>query len=312
MNSPTSKHNFQSQEIEITVGVCTYGRKELRETLLSLSAQKLPIGTSMTVLVADNAEKPIANEIITPIAEQTGLRVKHLYAPPYNISTARNTILEATETTWLAFIDDDEIADENWLALLLIQALATDGDAIFGPVHAIYPDDVPAWIKKGDFHSTDITFVGGDIVTGYSCNALIKLTSACFKGMRFDPGLGSTGGEDTEFFATAHSRGGRLFYAPEAVVYEPVPEDRANFKWLFRRRFRSGQTHARPMLKKALLRRCIAFMTGTAKVGFCLAGALITSPFGVSRRRWLLRGGLHMGYLAKLSGMDELRIYSKS
>ena len=65
------------------------------------------------------------------------------------------------------------------------------------------------------------------------------------KGRRFALALGQSGGEDTHFFSHLHAAGGRIVFAEDAMLSEPVPENRASFLWLAKRRFRSGQTHGR-------------------------------------------------------------------
>lgn len=44
---------------------------------------------------------------------------------------------------------------------------------------------------------------------------------------------------------------GGIVFAEDAVLSEPVPENRASFMWLAKRRFRSGQTHGRVLAEKS-------------------------------------------------------------
>jgi len=307
----TSRLGVGSENImHVTVGICTCGRPELRDTLRSLAAQLLPDNVRLKVLVADNASPLSAEAIVAEQIVETRLDITHLAAPPYNISTARNTIMDAAKTEWLAFIDDDETAPPSWLSDLLRQA-HEGGDAIFGPVKALYAPNTPKWMLQGDFHSTDITYASGEIVTGYSCNVLMNLSSAYLKGLRFAPDLGATGGEDTLFFSQLHKRGGRLDYAPSALLYEPVPDNRAKFSWLFQRRFRSGQTHGRLLIEQNASTRLIAIAPAFTKMAYCFLIAGATLPLNVTSKRWALRGALHLGALARLLGIKELALYAQ-
>jgi succinoglycan biosynthesis protein ExoM len=54
------------------------------------------------------------------------------------------------------------------------------------------------------------------------------------RALRFDPGLGRSGGEDSDYFARMVLMGGRIDYAPDARVTEPVAPDRLSFGWLAR------------------------------------------------------------------------------
>jgi succinoglycan biosynthesis protein ExoM len=295
----------------ITVGICTCGRPELASTLKSLAAQKLPDYVELTLLVADNASPPAADQIIEQFKMESGIRIAHLIAPPYNISRARNKILENTTTRWLAFIDDDETAHDHWIDELLKRAELTHAAAVFGPVKAEYPPNTPAWMVKGDFHSTDVTFVNGKIVTGYSCNVLMDLGSPYFRNLSFAPELGSTGGEDTIFFSQVSNSGGQLDYAPNALLSEPVTPARAKLSWLFKRRFRSGQTHAAILLTKGRGARARAIVPTLSKILFCMSCMALTAPSQVSSIRWLLRAGLHLGVISRLLGVQDLKLYAQ-
>lgn len=54
-------------------------------------------------------------------------------------------------------------------------------------------------------------------------------------GLRFDPRLGLTGGEDWKLWTEAKRLGARTGWAPDAVVYESVPASRLTFSYHYRR-----------------------------------------------------------------------------
>ena len=165
-------------------------------------------------------------------------------------------------------------------------------------------------MRRGDFHSTRPVWVGGEITTGYTCNALLRMAAASVRQRRFAPALGTSGGEDTDFFTHLHRCGGRIAFSPEAWIEEPVPAARARLAWLARRRFRSGQTHGR-LLKERDGPRGTArnLALAFAKAGFCAAMAVALAP---SRRRsaaYALRAVMHAGAVGGLAGFAEIRQY---
>jgi hypothetical protein len=103
--------------------------------------------------------------------------------------------------------------------------------------------------------------------------------TALIRELRFDLALGRSGGEDTDFFARLHQAGGSIEYAPEAWVEEPVPQARARFEWLARRRFRMGQTHGRLVARQSSV-GLLPVQTALAglKVLYCLAAATAFAP----------------------------------
>lgn len=294
----------------IDICVCTFRRKELADTLHSLVAMDMPEGYRIGIVVADNDEVPSARELVSGLARELSLPVRYVHCPARNISLARNACLDASTANFVAFIDDDEKATGPWLKRLVETAQATSADVVLGPVKARYGAGAPGWMQVGDFHSTYPVFVQGEIRTGYTCNALLRMTSLSIAGRRFSLERGQSGGEDTEFFDQVNGAGGRIAYAPDAWVEEPVPSARASFGWLTKRRFRVGQTHGRLLAsKRSGVGRVGELARASAKAGYCFAAAGLTAFQPVSRNRSFLRGVMHLGVLSGLVGARELRLY---
>jgi succinoglycan biosynthesis protein ExoM len=294
----------------IDVCVCTYRRQELEDTLRSLAAMELPPHVLVSVIVADNDDWPSAEEPVAALAEEMPFEVVYVHAPTSNISLARNACLEQATGDFIAFVDDDEEVSRNWLVELIATAERTGADAVLGPVQSIYSSVAPRWMQRGDFHSTMPVWVKGKIRTGYTCNVLLRRTSPHVEGRRFNLARGRTGGEDTEYFTNMRRAGGVIAFAPDARVYERVPDNRARFSWLLKRRFRVGQTHGR-LLGEARDTRRIVPQVGlaAAKAGYCFAVAAALVALPVQRNRYALRGVMHAGVVSGLLGLSELRLY---
>ena len=214
---------------------------------------------------------------------------------------------------FLIFLDDDqEVVSADWLAELLTAANASGADVVLGPVLAVYDGAAARWMREGDFHSTFPVWVKGEIRTAYSANTLLRRTSRAIAGRRFDLSLGRSGGEDTEFFTKVHQAGGKIAYAPRAVVHEPVPASRASFAWLVKRRFRSGQTHGRLLGDgRSIAALAPQLLLAATKVGYCFGAAAITIPFTQHRNRYALRGIMHVGVVVGLAGVREIQQYGE-
>ncbi|MER8806596.1 glycosyltransferase [Mesorhizobium australicum] len=296
----------------IDIGVCTFRRPELADTLRSLAALAMPDGFEVGVIVADNDDTPSAKDLVTALSQELKLPIRYRHCPARNISIARNACLEASEADFLAFIDDDETATAHWLAELVATAEKSGAAAVLGPVRALYRPDAPDWMRRGDFHSTLPVHVHGEIRTGYTCNVLLRMGSDSLRGRRFSLARGQTGGEDTEFFDQTHKAGGRIAFAPEAWVDEAVPRARAAFDWLSRRRFRVGQTHGHLLARGASgIARAKQAGLAAAKAVFCFAAAVPVAASPVRRNRSVLRGIMHVGVVSGLVGVRELRLYGQ-
>jgi succinoglycan biosynthesis protein ExoM len=298
-------------EGSVDICVCTYRRESLATTLRSIADQTGLGARRLRVIVADNDEQPTAEAAIRRMGETMGLPLHYRHAPARSISISRNACLDAADADWIAFLDDDEQARPAWLSCLLAEAETGGWDAVLGPVLAVYSDAAPAWMRSGDFHSTRPVIRKGAIETGYSGNVLIRRATVEREGLRFDLKFGRTGGEDVDFFYRLRDAGGRIGFAPEAWVDEPVPDTRASLRWLLARTFRAGQTHGTRLarLEPAPVSRFKQAGVAAAKAMACGSAALATVAQPVTRNRFITRGAMHLGVLARVAGIPEIQLY---
>lgn len=293
----------------IDVAICTYRRRSLAETIVSVDRQRLPKGFEMSIIVADNDVTPSAQPLVTELANTTGRAIIYRHAPSRNISIARNTALAAGHGDWIACIDDDEIAAKDWLVELMNEAQTSGADVIFGPVEPVYEATAPKWLQLGAFHRISVVSEAGTVKTGYTSNALVR-RAAIPTGLQFDQALGRSGGEDTQFFHAMYRAGARLAFAANALVTESIPPERESFTWLMRRRFRSGQSYAGLSSgRRRGWRKTKVVAVASAKALFCALAAVASAWSPVRRRFWVLRGTLQAGVAAGHLGRRPLSIY---
>jgi len=303
-----------TEETSVSICVCTFRRPHIVDTLRSILNLEIAQGWNVRVIVADNDDTDSARRAVAEVAREASLKgiiINYIHAPARNISVARNACLDAAKTPLVAFIDDDELVTKGWLKAMISKLDSSSADVILGPVMAIYSNECKEWLRKGDFHSTYPVWVGDKIITGYSCNVLIKLTSATLQELRFRHSLGKTGGEDTVYFSSLHKAGAVITYAPEAIVTEMVTPEREKLSWLIKRRFRSGQTHGLLLIEsenniKEHIKHIIDHL---GKSSICMVVTLANCLRPAKMRFWLLRGAFHVGVIAKLLGKKELVQY---
>jgi succinoglycan biosynthesis protein ExoM len=297
----------------IIIGICTFRRAAIAETLASLAVLDMP-RQSVSILVADNDDHPTAAEAVARVASTHPLTIRYIHAPARNISVARNAILVAAldaGARYLAFLDDDETASPGWLAGLLAKLSASGMAAVVGPVCAAYSPGAPGWMQRGAVHDIRPELdAKGTVREAYTSNVLLDLANPALRSLRFDPARGRTGGEDTAFFRALKAAGEHIGFAPDAVVHEMVPPDRAKLSWLLRRRYRMGQTHAGLIMEgRGWRRRSAAIALAAAKALACLGLAGLHAFDPLRRNLALTRGALHTGAVAELIGLDRIEIY---
>lgn len=299
---------------EIVIGICTFRRAHLAQTLCSCAGLVVPEGWRLTIVVADNDDRDSARALVADFAQKSALPVVYLHAPARNISTARNAILAQAadmRAARLAFLDDDETVPPGWLGAMTARIDETGAAVVLGPVRADYREDAPGWLRQGRLHDTEPVAQGdGTIRTGYTCNVLMDLTVPVFHKARFDLRLGQTGGEDTLFFHQIWAAGGRFAFAPDAPAHEVVPPDRASLRWLLRRRYRMGQTHGQQLAQgRTLLARVAPAAKAGAKAAACLCLALATVQRRNRAAHHLMRAALHLGVVSYMGGGRLIKPY---
>lgn len=293
--------------MKIEVLICTFRRAFLEQTLASIAAQVLPDGVGLGVIVADNDISPTAQEMVRRIAATFPFALTYIHAPDRNISIARNACLDTATADYVVFLDDDETAPPDWIADLWQAVQATGADAVFAPALAIYPPETPNWITIPDYHSNRPERRGGQVMTGHTCNAILRWQGAPWIAVRFDLARGRSGGEDTAFFFSLRRMGAKFEATDKAEVFEPVVSSRLSFGWLARRKFRMGQSYASSehtrlgQLKLALL--------ALVKAGFCGLMALLFIGLPTRRNFWALRSCLHCGVIAGCLALPEPQAY---
>jgi succinoglycan biosynthesis protein ExoM len=278
----------------IDVLICTYQRASLDDCLASVFAQKLPDEVIINVIVADNAPTKSAQKCVFEHGKSSNISVKYVHAPAGNISIARNACLDQATGDFVAFLDDDETAPTDWLALLWQGMVGSD--VAFGPVLARYPSNAPTWITGNDFHTTTLSPTGV-INTGYAGNVMMRWRDMPWATQRFDLALGTTGGEDTDFFNRLYHLGAKLSFNPHAIVHEPVTNSRLKLRWLAMRRYRSGQSFADTAMLD--MHRVALVTTALFK---SLYSAVCTLIFALSAKRagfWLMRSLFHFGVFTR-------------
>jgi succinoglycan biosynthesis protein ExoM len=230
---------------DVSICIATYRRPEgLSRLLDSLDRLKIPVGIQVEVIVVDNDREESAASVVQSRSGSLG-PIFYCVEPRQNIALARNRALSEASGEWVLFIDDDEVADENWISEYLKLVEREPCDGAFDPVLIRLEEVVTPWLDVETFytrrrHSTGELLGAGDL---YTSNALVR--RRLFDERSFDPAYGLTGGEDSELFGRMLRSGAQFLWCDEALVVEFIPPERHRFGWLAQRAFRGGLVYTR-------------------------------------------------------------------
>lgn len=232
-----------NQPICVAVAIATYRRPAgLRRLLASLDAQvfQKSLRPNITVVIVDND----ANSTLTADDRRSQYPLLYSIEPTKGLATVRNACLDAVPdgTDFIAFIDDDEWAEPNWLDALLAMHARTGADIVQGVVKPAYAAPAPAWMSDGHYHEVGPFEDGAPLTHGASGNILIRRAAILATGARFHTAFNSSGGEDVDFFTQLLSSGALMVAACNAVAHEDIPPDRMTMRWILKRRYRTGHT----------------------------------------------------------------------
>jgi succinoglycan biosynthesis protein ExoM len=291
--------------MEISVCISTYQRLDLlRKLLTDLGRQETGGLFSFSITVADNDAKESARQTVARAMAECPVPLSYCVEPRRSIAHVRNKTIEVSHGELIAFIDDDEFPEPDWLLNLYRALRAHDCAGVLGPVRPIYMVGTPEWVVKGGFfdrpeHATGFEMPWQECRTG---NVLMKreLVSGSREPFRIEFG---TGGSDVDFFRRMTEAGHRFIWCDNAVVSEYVPPNR----W-----------KRSVLLKRALLRGRNSFRhprgrwMGVAKAVVAIPFYTLALPFLQFRghhlfMRYFVKLGDHIGRLFAAIGIDLVK-----
>jgi succinoglycan biosynthesis protein ExoM len=290
----------------VDVCVCTFRRpQQLARLLDALAAQQTQGAFTLGIVVVDNDPAASAASVLQAFRARAALPLRHAHEPAANIARARNRACAAATGDFVAMIDDDELPGPHWVAQMLRTLQATGADGVLGPVRPRYEIPPPAWVLRGGFcerarHPTGTRLTRArQLRTG---NLLIRRERLLAEAGPFDPALGRSGGEDSDFFRRRLAHGDTYVWCDEAAVWEAVPAERLTRGYFLRRAWLRGVVNAR---RARLLSTDAAKSLAAASV-YTLALPLL-APIPHLFMHALVRDCDHLGKLLALCGWRPVR-----
>jgi succinoglycan biosynthesis protein ExoM len=304
-NNRLIKNTLKDMEL-ISICIATYKRKEYLNVLItSIFNQKNIDEYKIDIIVTDNDPNKSALEVV----EKLSVGIPDIFSIQYftqfekSIPKTRNVCVQNCNRTskFIIFVDDDEFADEYWIINLLNTQKEYNADLVCGPVYPKFVEKPKKWIVEGEFF---IRSYYKEIKSGEersksgTGNLLVKSKLLFDLEKPFNEAMALTGGSDVELTSRLHLKGAKIIWTFEAVVYEWIPKERANFKYIKQRAFRLGNEMWRLSNDKSLLKRLSLIVHGFLRVFigtiFVLPTLLISVFFGwhflIKSIRLIVRG----------------------
>jgi succinoglycan biosynthesis protein ExoM len=234
----------RSKSVSVAICIVTYKRPMgLQRLLSSLRELKFYKGNfpDLRIIIVDNDSSTPVNDLVDGLAKHYPIPVRYEIEPKRGIASARNRAVKlAGDVDFIAFIDDDEVADCCWLDELINVQDKLGADVVNGPVLPRFEQPVPAWVLKGRFYNRRRFTTGTKINWANTGNVLIKTSWMHAIPGPFNEKLNLSGGSDTLFFSQVCRLGAKMVWSDEAIVEEYNPPSRVSANWILRRAYRLG------------------------------------------------------------------------
>jgi glucosyl-dolichyl phosphate glucuronosyltransferase len=239
----------------VSVIICTHNRvKDLGAAIGSVLSQGVD-ETFYETLVVDNASTDSTHDYVRARAAQVS-NLKYIPETVLGLSRARNTGLGAAKGQYVAYIDDDAVANPGWLFQIPVAFAAGGPDVgcVAGKIDPIWGAPRPPWLHDnllGCISVLDCSPVATrleDHQEPFGANVIYK-RDALLRVGGFSTELGRKGArllsnEEILLQRQLKRFGYATYYDPRVSVRHHVPADRLTKSWFKRRAYWQGVSDA--------------------------------------------------------------------
>jgi len=237
--------------VKISVIIATFNRCEaLQENLHALVRQTLSNDSFEIIVVDNNSSDNTKAKVLSIIDLYSGNKIQYIHEYKQGVSYARNAGIKVASGEFLAFINDDAQADQNWLNLILqtFNKLDENVFALGGKLLPSFKEKLPGWFKEEyeifDWGENERYFFNHEFP--YGSNLIVRKSAFETYGY-FDPDFGMIKskiipGEEKEFInrVRINNKDAKVYYHPSIIVYHNVRSYKLSLKYKLLRAFYSG------------------------------------------------------------------------
>ena len=303
--------SMPSPNCRVAICICTHTRTDVLKLLLQ-SLHDIDLGAWRTsdveLIVIDNSPNPMTRDVCVQTGAALPFNVYYTTEPEPGITYARNrAVAVAIErgAHFIAFIDDDDLPQSDWLLQLLDCQQTTAADIVFGSW--ILDQQMPEWARgTGIFRPPNkVKREKKDSRYGLpscasTCNLLVGrdiLQRVGASGPIFSHLFCDSGGEDKDFFIRACKMGALLVSAEKSVIHRIHDAERYTARGLIRRGFKNGCSQVNMARHHGNVKRILKLFSA-AFIKFFIS--LFVLPFAIFSKKYIMH---HLYRMAKAGGV---------
>ena len=235
----------------VSVIISVYSKKRYQYLLNCIDSLRRQSVKPYEVIVVLDPD----SDLIDFFGKRLSNDVRIVVSDGYGLSNARNAGVKNAKGSIVAFIDDDAVADRDWLLNILKNYDTANVVGVGGLIVPLWESSRPSWFPE------ELNWVIGCSYKGLpEHKAFVRNPLGCNMSFRrevfekvgyFKTDIGRFGkrllsGEESEFSVRIMKNfpNAKIIYDPSAIVYHRVPKNRLGFRYLFIRSFNEGISKA--------------------------------------------------------------------
>ncbi len=220
-----------AQKVDVVVIIPTYNRASMLASAIESILRQVSTGIDYELVVVDNNSDDDTRRVVESFM-QRGENVRYLFEKEQGVSNARNTGILNTNAEILAFMDDDVIAQEDWISTIK-RCFDQYPDILFlgGKVLPNWKTPPPAWLTTEHWSPLAIVDYGNEpFFVDWNLQLCLVTANLAVRRSAFDrfglfsPKLDRC--EDHEFEFRILRSAGKGLYTPELIVAASVQNER--------------------------------------------------------------------------------------
>lgn len=256
--------------MSLSIAICCHNSaKRLPETLQYIQKQQITFPYPWEVLIIDNASTDNTLEIAEKIwAKNPIVPLRLISETELGLTYARNCALRHAQYTILAFIDDDNWINQNWVNRVF--EIFTQNKTIAacgGPIYPICELPPPDWFSayQGNYTTWDL-YPQAQYIQHPLCGAGLCIKKTIWKNLinkGFQPiltdrkGKSLSSGGDFELGYALLLAGHKLWYDPKLHLQHFIPKERLTWPYLIKLNEGFGKQSTTIEIYNQLLDKCL-------------------------------------------------------
>lgn len=251
----------------LTVCICTYNRQKLLELCIESLLRQLAPTSLFEVLIVDNGSDDGTVAFLESVV-RCNSHLRWFEEPKQGLSHARNKGWLEAAGTYVAFIDDDAIAETDWVKQIALFSESHPEIAVFGgPYESFTLNQPPTWFPP-EYGNWKLEGGPRSIKFGaeWLCGTNMVFRKEILReigGFSVELGMSGTSvayGEETELFSKIAKINIPMYYVPSMKVYHLILDYKMSLRWLLMSSYKRGAADGRLLVAKYPVVLDIAFL----------------------------------------------------